>query len=197
MAYGFPHYWPFVIGIYRSSVDSHQKGPVMQSSIFYSSLNMLLNKQSKCQRFGMPWHSCDVSNMNNYKDYQTNICAAIHRYAYGIRCASLLEWRLRVNVMENRKWAFGGKMATSGLLSTVVPESRWATCPIDKKYQNKNVSHYGDVIMGTIASQITSFAIVYSTVYSGADQRKHQSSASLAFVRGIHRIPVNSPHKCQ
>ena len=55
--------------------------------------------------------------------------------------------------------------------------------------------HYGDVIMSVIASQITSLAIVYSTVYSGADQRKHQSSASLAFVRGIHRGPVNSPHK--
>ena len=37
--------------------------------------------------------------------------------------------------------------------------------------------------------------IVDSTVYSGADQRKHQGSASLAFVRGIHRWPVNSPHK--
>ena len=47
--------------------------------------------------------------------------------------------------------------------------------------------HYNDVIMGTIASQITSLAIVYSTDYSDADQRKHQSSASLAFVRGIHR----------
>ena len=32
-------------------------------------------------------------------------------------------------------------------------------------------------------------------VYSDADQRKHQSSALLAFVRGIHRWPVNSPHK--
>ena len=41
--------------------------------------------------------------------------------------------------------------------------------------------------MGTIASQITSLTIVYSTVYSDADQRKRQSSASLAFVRGIHR----------
>ena len=49
--------------------------------------------------------------------------------------------------------------------------------------------------MGTISSQITSLTIVYSTVYSDADQRKHQSSASLAFVRGIHRGPVNSPHK--
>ena len=55
--------------------------------------------------------------------------------------------------------------------------------------------HYGDVIMGAIASQITSLMIVYSTVYSDADQRKHQSSASLAFVWGIHRGPVNSPHK--
>ena len=47
--------------------------------------------------------------------------------------------------------------------------------------------HYSDVTMSAIASQITSFAIVYSTVNSGAEQRKHQSSASLTFVRGIHR----------
>ena len=49
--------------------------------------------------------------------------------------------------------------------------------------------------MGAIASQITSLTIVYSIVYSDGDQRKHQSSASLAFVRGIHRGPVNFPHK--
>ena len=49
--------------------------------------------------------------------------------------------------------------------------------------------------MSLCASQITSLTIVYSTVYSDADQRKHQSAASLAFVRGIHRGPVNSPHK--
>ena len=49
--------------------------------------------------------------------------------------------------------------------------------------------------MGAMVSQITSLAIVYLTVYSGAEQRKHQSSASLAFVRGIHWWPVNSPHK--
>ena len=55
--------------------------------------------------------------------------------------------------------------------------------------------HYSDVIMGVMASQITSLMIVYSTIYSGADQRKHESSASLAFVWGIDRWPVNSPHK--
>ena len=66
--------------------------------------------------------------------------------------------------------------------------------------------------MGAMASQITSLTIVYSTVYSDADRRKHQSSTSLSFVRGfhrghfprywpfvlgIHRSPVNSPHKGQ
>ena len=49
--------------------------------------------------------------------------------------------------------------------------------------------------MGAIASQITSLTIVHSTVYSDADERKHQRSASLAFVLGIRRGPVSSPHK--
>ena len=60
---------------------------------------------------------------------------------------------------------------------------------------DKTYVHYDDVIMDKMASQITSLTIVYSTVYSGADQSKHQSSASVAFVWGIHRGPVNSPHK--
>ena len=55
--------------------------------------------------------------------------------------------------------------------------------------------HYDDVIVGAMASQITSLTIVYSTVNSDIDQRKHQSSASLSFVWGIHRGPVNSPLK--
>ena len=49
--------------------------------------------------------------------------------------------------------------------------------------------------MSSMAPQITSLTIVYSAVYSGADKRKHQRSASLVFVRGIHRRPVNSPHR--
>ena len=49
--------------------------------------------------------------------------------------------------------------------------------------------------MSKMESQITILTIVYSTIYSSTNQKKHQSSASLAFVRGIHRGPVNSPHK--
>ena len=63
------------------------------------------------------------------------------------------------------------------------------------QWGGNHAEHYGDVIMSAMVSEITSLMIVYWTVYSGADQRKHQSSALLAFVRGIHRWPVNSPHK--
>ena len=62
-------------------------------------------------------------------------------------------------------------------------------------HNEDEVSHYNDIIMGSMASQITSLAIVFSAVYSGVDQRKYQSSASLAFVRGTRRGPVNSQHK--
>ena len=56
-------------------------------------------------------------------------------------------------------------------------------------------AHYDDVIMTTMASQITSLTVVYSSIYSAADQRKHQSSALLAFCAGNSPGRVNSPHK--
>ena len=61
------------------------------------------------------------------------------------------------------------------------------------------IKHYIEVIMTTMTSQITSLTVVYSTVYSDAYQRKHQSSASLAFVWGIHRerwIPRTKGQLC-
>ena len=57
------------------------------------------------------------------------------------------------------------------------------------------IDHYSDVLMSTMASQITSGSIICSNFCSGTDQKKLQSSTSLAFVRGIHRWPVNSLHK--
>ena len=56
-----------------------------------------------------------------------------------------------------------------------------------------NKTHYSDVIMSAMVYQITSHTSVYSAIYSGAHKRKHQSSASLAFVRGIHRSPHTGP----
>ena len=73
------------------------------------------------------------------------------------------------------------------------------TCSIALWYHERGFRHwlvyYSDVIIDAKASLCTSLTSVYSTVHSCADQRKHQSSASMAFVRGIHRRPVNSPHK--
>ena len=69
------------------------------------------------------------------------------------------------------------------ILSRCLPCAAF-TCP---SKDNRGGFHYIDVIMTTVAYQITSFTVVYSTIYWDADQRKHQSSASLAFVWGIHR----------
>ena len=66
-------------------------------------------------------------------------------------------------------------------------EIQFSSHPKTLEPEGKCDIHYYDVIMTTIASQITSLTVVYSIVYSDADQRKHQSSASLAFVWGIHR----------
>ena len=80
----------------------------------------------------------------------------------------------------------------------------WSRLPGSRLYSMQCLSkwvrvillkHYCDVIMSAKASQITSVSIVCSIVGAGADQRKHQSSASLAFVWVIHRWSVNSPHK--
>ena len=69
---------------------------------------------------------------------------------------------------------------------TSVP-TKWPWSGTDRFNMCQSKQHYNDVISGAIASQTTSLTIVYSIVYSDVDQRKHQSSASLAFVRGIHR----------
>ena len=79
--------------------------------------------------------------------------------------------------------------------SSLVQWMAWHRQIMRTHTNNYLILHYNDVIMSAVASQITSISIIYSTVYSGADQRKHQSSASLAFVRRIQRWLVNSPHK--
>ena len=84
---------------------------------------------------------------------------------------------------------FTGKMITIWLMGKhVVFHWHWDNRMIIQM-------HYSDIIMIAMTPRITGVSIVYSYVCLGTDQRKHQSSESLAFVRGIHRWPVNSPHK--
>ena len=71
---------------------------------------------------------------------------------------------------------------------------RWRLIALEGSRGINTVStHYNDVIMGMMASQITSLTIVYSTVYSDTDQRKHQSSASLAICAGNSLVTGEFP----
>ena len=109
----------------------------------------------------------------------------------------IIPWIWLGNVTRSSSWwrreARSKFPATSSVLNAVA-ENGVAIC-ISETPRHNNDKHYVDVIMSALASQFTSLTIVYSAVYSNADQRKHQSSASLAFVWGIHCRPVNSPHK--
>ena len=79
----------------------------------------------------------------------------------------------------------GESTAIKRITMTLTNSHFWWWCRNMPSKINQN--HYNDVIMGAKASQITSLTIVYSIVCSDADQRKHQSSALLAFVWVIHR----------
>ena len=106
--------------------------------------------------------------------------------------------KLRVTGPCPHKWPVTRKMFSFDdviMLLGVIHQTQCSSrCGITDSYLVR-CFHYSDVIMSAIASQITGVAVVYSTVCSDTDQGKHQSSASLAFVRGIHRWSVNSPHK--
>ena len=86
-------------------------------------------------------------------------------------------------------------VGTTCVCSILVEGVRYELCVYAPEQFGVGVLHYNDIIMGAIKSQITSLTIVYCTVSSGADHRKHHSSASLTFVWGIHRWLVNSPSK--
>ena len=98
------------------------------------------------------------------------------------------------NMFYNSQWIFS--ISVSRVFRMDILARRNELWPLSSSTTSCGLlQHYNDVTMAATASLITSLTIVYSTVYSSADQRKHQSSASLAFVQGIHRRPVNSPHK--
>ena len=130
--------------------------------------------------------------------YSSNICEILLYNRASVDCynvwANLLLFRLltargKIIVKRDcciRQWAH---ILTSspGMCLMLLTREAWLCV--------RTLANYSDVIMSTKAFQITGVSIVYSTICSSANQRKHQSSASLAFVRGIHRWPMNSPHK--
>ena len=101
---------------------------------------------------------------------------------------SVTKIRLKI-ILLRFYWNLPGANELSPRYNHNKPNHNQTMCTCNGMY------HYSDLIMAVMASQITSLTIVYLTVYSGPDQRKHQSSMSLALVLGIHQWPVNSLHK--
>ena len=124
-------------------------------------------------RYGEIWYNTDyVYYLYNdklivYPMKYTHVCCVFGSFWLYQLILNGLMWSICMYILQG--W-FTGTGATAWF-----PQWEWSNC------------HYIDVIMTTMASQITSLTVVYSIVYSDADQRKHQSSATLAFVRGIHR----------
>ena len=130
----------------------------------------------------VPW-----SNMNYHSVQNVEIT-----HTYGIRAAMIQ--RKASSIFYIKAFYMNMSIYTHStivlyLQASVTSAKYWLLSP------GLHAFHYSDVIMGAMASQITNVSIVHSIVCSGANQRKHQSSASLASVRGIHRGPVNSPYK--
>ena len=125
--------------------------------------------------------------------YRQSCPAISNQAAYGTGKFHLITSKDRSHIVTNSNRKTNNshikcRITLSGLVQyTCSPLRHW------------NSQQYIDIIMTTMASQITSLMVVYSTVYSDADQRKHQSSTSLAFVWGIHRdrwIPRTKGQLC-
>ena len=141
------------------------------------------------------------------------VCDLVEQFITGIRChrrvnsLQLTTLRALTHWSPDKITAIAQTISNCqeiniGLGNCIAPNSclheRWyktRTYVCFTGFTNVKCKHYNDVIMGAIASQITSLMIVSSTDYSDADQWKHQSSALLAFLQGFHWWRVNSPHK--
>ena len=137
--------------------------------------------------------SFQINNLSEQKTTQVYIYIYIYMYIiFPIRKARYFNI-ISINIIINTPSTL--VLGWSGFFLKLTQISKSVLLSVQEVSLGMMGFHYDDVTMSGMASQITSLRIVYSTVYPGPDQRKHQSPASLAFVREIHRGPVNFPHK--
>ena len=122
-------------------------------------------------------------------------CRQLANLIFRNTCTRFKEWKHCQDLKISNMWSFN--LVRSLWFKTKLIDRLHVSIKVTVKSLviQDQVQQPQIVIMGAMASQITSLTIVYSTVYPGADQSKHQSSAPLAFVWGIHRGPVNFPHR--
>ena len=129
----------------------------------------------------------------------SNLCNILHYVTRRLKSSTTCQQLVRAKYNEQKS-----KLHVAGHLC-YLPVTIWLPLQrirIRKAFAQHDILakwplHYSDLIMGAMASQITSLTIVYSTADSGVDQRKYQSSVPLAFGMGIHRWLVNSRTKGQ
>ena len=137
----------------------------------------------------LPKRKCSALRNHNIPLHwlQFHFLKSWEMYVHGLLCARvcflvyLYVWFIHISIYVHYRCTFWHR--------DISKES------VEERNEDEGPAHYSSVMISAMASQITGVSSVYSTICSVADQRKHQSSASLAFVRGIHRWTVNSPHK--
>ena len=134
-------------------------------------------------------------SINSFAGYVWTICAALA--GWSVKGYIYLCWYTKTKQTKTNELCFytwHPKLHYCESIQNLHLKCKWAKNNKEHRKRlwhkaNKSTIlwHYIDVTMTMVASQITSLMVVYLIIYSAADQRKHQSSASLAFVRGIHR----------
>ena len=167
------------------------KRPVTRSFDVFFDLrpNKRLSKQSRRRWFKTPsrslWRHCNVLRKSENLHF---IYLSIEMACVFEIFPPATEWSYILRILNAIIADVLGIVRSPGICSYDIDL-------IIQEHSSFSIKYYSDVIMSAMASQITGVLIVCSTVCSGADQRKHQSSASLAFMTGIRRWPVDSPHK--
>ena len=134
-------------------------------------------------------HGCDVSVDNNDPPFQNAHACNVQRHRLSVTVSSCQQHAIVARPMSINWGGNGDEYRNFSKQLNCYP------IPCKHEFFKVHTSKSSDVIMSAMVSQNTGIFVVHSTVYSGANQRKRQSSASLAFVTRIHRWPVNSPHK--
>ena len=140
-------------------------------------------------RYRPPFENNSNSNVKNFIQQFNPVIDKISRNNSHAIILVWVEYKFTKTTRKGEMWIISWFEVHIIIITGEYPSNQ--NHPMEKL----SLIHYNGVIMTMMASQITSLTIVYSIVYSGINQRKHQSSASPAFVRGIQRWPVNSPHK--
>ena len=137
-----------------------------------------------CSVASPQWNKSGLCNLNPrhifQRNFNRNLNISIQENAFDIAvCISMTECVVYANVL--------------GQFRPILYQ--WAPILFEKPAYHSFQMHYSGFIMSATASQITGVSIVCSTVCSGADQTKHQSSVLPALAKRTHRWTVDSPHK--